>query len=52
VAFHDELVDIGGVEDVEVLQGEVVDLSRHRDSSTKSASLHPTRPAANCSSAS
>ena len=34
VAFDDELVDVRGVERVEGLEGEVVDLSRRRDSST------------------
>jgi len=33
VAFDDQLVNIGGVESVEGLQREVVDLSRCRDSS-------------------
>jgi hypothetical protein len=34
VAFDDELVDVGGVERVEGLKGEVVDLCRRRHRST------------------
>ena len=34
MAFDDEFVDVGGVERVEGLQGEVIDLCRARHSST------------------